>query len=205
MSEKTHPVTQKKLILASKSPRRREILANLGIDFSVVTAETDESSTQRDPRQLVEELSQRKAQAVYERLAAEGRLDANTVVLASDTVVAVDGQILGKPRDRDDARRMLSLLFGRRHEVISGIALIGQDAGGVAYEVTEVAFDTPDEDALERYLSTPEPYDKAGAYAIQGTASLWISGIRGCYFNVVGLPVYRLTRLYESLFGEKIV
>ena len=205
MSEKIRPVTQKKIILASKSPRRREILENLGIAFEIVTAETDESSTQCDPRLLVEELSLRKAQAVRDRLADEGRLDADCVILASDTVVAVDGAILGKPRDAADARCMIERLSGRRHEVISGIALIGNGVCGATHEVTEVEFDTPDAEALERYLATAEPYDKAGAYAIQGTASLWIRGIRGCYFNVVGLPVYRLCTLFGELFGEKIV
>ena len=121
------------------------------------------------------------------------------------TVVAVDGKILGKPQDRADAYRMLKLLSGRAHEVVSGISLIGKNASATAHEVTHVVFDELDEEALDRYLSTAEPYDKAGAYAIQGLASAWISGIRGCYFNVVGLPVHRLNLLHAEIFGKKIL
>lgn len=192
-----------KYILASKSPRRREILANLGVDFEIVTADVDESDAATDPRILVERLSARKGEAVRDRLLQEGRFTDDTVIISSDTVVSVDGRILGKPQDADDARRMLSSLSGRAHEVVSGISLITKSATGVAHEVTEVIFDPIDPDVLERYLSTAEPYDKAGAYAIQGFASTWISGIRGCYFNVVGLPVHRLCHLHEDLLGQK--
>lgn len=189
-------------ILASKSPRRREILENLGIPFEVVTAETDESSNVTDPCRLVELLSERKATAVWQKLTDEGRDLTDTVIIASDTVVAVDGQILGKPRDKADARRMLASLSGRAHRVISGICLMSAEKTGVAHEVTEVVFDELDDDTAEWYLASDEPYDKAGAYAIQGLASVFISGIHGCYFNVVGLPVHRLNILYYSLFGK---
>lgn len=192
------------LILASQSPRRREILENLGVKFEVVTADTDESSTERDPRRLVEELSLRKAEAVRDALMQQGYHLANTVILASDTVVAADGLILGKPRDEDDAKAMLARLSGRRHEVISGLALIGYGKSGTAHEVTEVEFDDMDEETILRYIRTTKPYDKAGAYAIQGLASAWIRGIHGCYFNVVGLPVHRLNCLFGELFGENL-
>lgn len=192
----------KKLILASQSPRRREILENLGVKFEVVTSDADESSVERDPRRLVEELSRRKALAVRDALLQEGRDLENTVILASDTVVAVDGLILGKPHDEREAVEMLSRLQGRRHEVISGLALIGCGKNGTAHEVTEVEFDEMDEETVLRYVRTANPYDKAGAYAIQGLASAWIRGIHGCYFNVVGLPVHRLERLWRELFGE---
>ena len=188
-------------ILASKSPRRREILSNLGVRFEVVTADTDESSDITDPCALVEELSLRKGLAVRDRLLAEGRSLDDTVIIASDTVVALDGEILGKPRDRRDAERMLRMLSGREHEVISGISLIGGERRGTAHEVTRVAFSRLSEDNLRFYLNSDEPYDKAGAYAVQGLASMWINGLHGCYFNVVGLPVHRMCQLYSELFG----
>ncbi len=192
-----------KYILASKSPRRREILANLGVMFDIVCADVDESDDATDPCVLVERLSARKGEAVRDLLQREGRLDADTVIIASDTVVSVDGKILGKPRDKEDARRMLESLSGRAHEVVSGVALIARDRMAVSHEVTEVVFDALDPDVLEHYLDTAEPYDKAGAYAVQGFASTWISGLRGCYFNVVGLPVHRLCLLHEELLGKK--
>ena len=193
-----------KFILASKSPRRREILQNLGIPFDIVTADTDESSPLSEPRALVEELSLRKGEAVRDLLLAEGRDLSSTVIIASDTVVAVDGAILGKPRDAEDAARMLRLLSGREHEVISGIALIGKDRRAVSHEVTRVRFATLTEENIAFYLRSGEPFDKAGAYAIQGLASMWIEGIVGCYFNVVGLPVYKMCRLYRETFGTEI-
>lgn len=192
-------------ILASKSPRRREILDNLGIPFEVVTAETDESSTLTDPTALVEELSDRKGAAVQSLLLAQGRDLSNTVIISSDTVVSVDGRILGKPRDRADAERMLRSLSGREHEVISGISLIGAEKRGRAHEITRVRFAALTEENLRFYLDSPEPYDKAGAYAVQGLASMWIEGLRGCYFNVVGLPVHKMCTLYSELFGKDIL
>lgn len=184
-----------KFILASKSPRRREILADLGLKFDIVTADTDESCELKDPRAFVEELALRKGRAVADLI------DGNTVIIASDTVVACGGEILGKPRDRADACRMLNMLSGSRHSVISGIALISKDKEAVASEVTEVIFDTLTDSDKEIYLNSNEPYDKAGAYAIQGLASMWIKGIEGDYFNVVGLPVKRLHDLLLDEFG----
>lgn len=196
---------KKKLILASKSPRRREILENLGIAFEIVTADTDESTDITDPCLLVEELAVRKGLAVRDRLLAEGRDLSDAVILASDTVVATDSEILGKPADANDARRMLGLLSGRAHRVVSGVCLVEGDRVSVAHEVTEVEFDTLDADTVERYIQIEQPYDKAGAYAIQGRASAYIRGIRGCYFNVVGLPIHRLARLWFAHFGENFL
>ena len=193
------------LILASQSPRRKEILENLGLSFEIVVANADESSALTDPRALVELLSRRKAAAVRERLLAEGRDLSGTVILASDTVVAVNGQILGKPRDADDARRMLHLLSGRAHQVVSGICLWGPNGEGVDHEVTEVEFDPLDEATIDAYIAKAQPYDKAGAYAIQGLASAYIRGIRGDYFNVVGLPVHATCRLYRKIFHENLL
>ena len=196
---------KKKLILASKSPRRREILENLGVDFEIVTADTDESTDLTDPCLLVEELALRKGLAVRDRLLAEGRDLSDTVILASDTVVATDGEILGKPSDARDARRMLGLLSGRAHRVVSGVCLVEGDRMSVSHEVTEVEFDVLDDATVERYIESEQPYDKAGAYAIQGRASAYIRGIRGCYFNVVGLPVHRLALLWREHFGEELL
>ncbi len=192
-------------ILASQSPRRREILETMGLTFEVITSDADESSNETDPYRLVELLSQRKGEAVRDSLlAAHGSLE-DTVIISSDTVVAIDGEILGKPRDEEDAKRMLRLYSGRTHEVVSGICLICGDRIAVSHEVTEVAFDTMDEEAICRYVAVAKPYDKAGAYAIQGPASAYISGIRGDYFNVVGLPVHCMNTLYRELFGRDLL
>ena len=182
-----------KFILASKSPRRREILSELGLKFDIITADTDESCELSDPRAYVEELALRKGRAVAELC------DDDVLIIASDTVVACDGEILGKPADRDDAARMLDILSGSRHSVISGIALITKEKAVAASEVTDVIFDVMSDSDKRFYLDSNEPYDKAGAYAIQGLASMWIKGIEGDYFNVVGLPV---KLLHDTLIKE---
>ncbi len=193
------------LILASKSPRRREILENLGIPFEVITMETDESCEERDSGRLVEILAERKGRAVYDAMASSGREMKEAIVLASDTVVAVDGEILGKPRDAADAARMLRLLSGRSHLVQSGIALITEGRSLITHETTKVTFDALDEQTIARYIEAAQPYDKAGAYAIQGHAAAFVSGIEGCYFNVVGLPVHCLCRAYYDLTGKNLI
>ncbi|MBQ7292484.1 MAG: septum formation protein Maf [Clostridia bacterium] len=184
-----------KFILASKSPRRREILSDLGLQFDIVTADTDESCDITNPKLLVQELALRKGRAVADSL------DCDTIIIASDTVVACNGEILGKPCDRDDAKRMLDMLSGTKHQVISGIALISKEKEVVSSEVTQVIFDVMSDSDKEIYLNSNEPYDKAGAYAIQGLASMWIKGIEGDYFNVVGLPVKLLHDLLLKEFG----
>lgn len=188
-----------KYILASKSPRRSEILKNLGMDFEIVVSEADESCDASSPAKLTEELAQRKALAVKELLRSEGRYDGDTVIIAADTVVAQDGEILGKPSSREDARRMLSKLSGKSHSVVSGLCLVRGEKTIVSHTETKVFFDEIPEEELAKYLDTDEPYDKAGAYAIQGLASRWISGIEGCYFGVVGLPVNLLHRMLAKL------
>ena len=191
-------------ILASKSPRRREILSNIGLEFDVVVADTDESSDMTDPIALCTELATRKADAVRVALTARGELSSEDSIIASDTVVECGGEILGKPADRADAKRMIELLSGREHRVLSGICLMRAGERAVGYSETFVYMDDVDADDLSRYLDTPEAYDKAGAYGIQGYASRWISRIDGCYFGVVGMSVNTLDKLHRKLTGAPI-
>lgn len=172
-----------KIILASASPRRKEILKQLGIDFSVITADTDENSTLSDPAALVEELSLRKAQAVA-KIAGP-----HAAVIGADTVVAARGEILGKPENKQDARRMLRLLSGCTHQVFTGVSVLCENKRHTAHCVTDVTFQPMTEEEIADYIASNEPYDKAGGYAIQGRAARYITGIHGCYWNVVGFPV----------------
>ena len=185
-----------RIILASKSPRRREILENLGLKFTVITSDADESSSLTDPEELTKELAKRKGQAVAELLS--GKLDGETVIISADTVVCCDGEILGKPHDKADADRMIRMLSGKAHTVTSGVALIYNGKTYSSAATTKVFFDELDEDFINEYINSTEPYDKAGSYAIQGKASSVISKIDGCYFNVVGLPVNCLCRLAKE-------
>ena len=185
-------------ILASASPRRKEILENLGLRFEVITSDADETCALSDPALLTQELSRRKGEAVRAALLAKGALGDDTLIIASDTVVSCDGEILGKPRDKADAERMIRMLSGKAHTVTSGVALL---YGGEIYTdsaTTKVFFDELDEAFISEYIASDEPYDKAGGYAIQGKAAPVISGIEGCYFNVVGLPVNCLAKLAKK-------
>ena len=189
------------LILASASPRRKEILSALGVDFTVRTADADETCDLTDPGRRVETIALRKGRAVEEALRAEGTLTPDTVILASDTLVTLDGEFLGKPEDAEDARRMLRLLQGRAHTVASGLAILRDGRAVTAHELTEVVFASMSEEEIEDYLHTGESFGKAGAYAVQGHAARYITGLRGDYFNVVGLPVRRLYETLQSGFG----
>ena len=182
-----------KIILASASPRRRELLAELGCRFEIITADIDENIPEKDPAVHVCILAERKAMAVREKAGDDA------LIIAADTVVCADGEILGKPCDRADAERMLRMLSGRRHEVISGIAVGINGRVHTAYESTAVTFKRLSDREISAYLNTNEPYDKAGAYAVQGIASLFIERIEGDYFNVVGLPRHRLYELLCKL------
>lgn len=184
-------------ILASASPRRKEILENLGLKFSVITSDADESSDITDPEALTKELAKRKGLAVYELLLKKGELT-DTVIISADTVVYCDGEILGKPHDKNDAERMIRMLSGKAHTVTSGVALIYNGKTYSAAATTKVFFDELDENFINDYINSDEPYDKAGSYAIQGKAAPVISKIDGCYFNVVGLPVNCLCRLAKE-------
>ncbi len=189
-----------RVILASKSPRRKEILENLGLKFEVIVADADESSDIKDPALLVRTLAERKGRAVAERL---GNLD-DTLIIASDTLVYAEGEFLGKPRDREDARRMINMLSGNSHIVVSGIYLNCCGDERSAASVTEVIFDEMTDGEIERYIDSDEPYDKAGGYAVQGLASVYINGINGDYFNVVGLPVNLLCKILKEEFNKNI-
>lgn len=182
-----------KFVLASKSPRRREILANFGYDFEVVTAETDESSDITDPKELVSELSYRKAKAVADTLPE------NRAVIGSDTVVFLNGEILGKPKSKEDARRMLKMLSGTTHKVYSGVTVLYGGRRLTRFCVTDVTFQLISDSEIEEYINTSEPYDKAGGYAIQGGMGRYITGINGCYFNVVGFPINTFFNMLKEL------
>jgi septum formation protein len=200
------------LVLASASPRRQELLRNAGIEFVVHPANVPEMPRDGEaPRSFAERMAREKALAVLAQRP-------NEMVLGADTVVVVDGEILGKPRDAADAARMLRLLSGRKHEVITGVCLAGGRSpqglkpaainslfgtaeavpSRVCSETTMVTMGGLSEDDIRSYVATGEPMDKAGAYAIQGMASRWISRIEGDYFNVVGLPVALVWKMLKE-------
>jgi septum formation protein len=185
-----------RLVLASGSPRRRELLALLGLPFEVVPADVDESvRTGELPADLVRRLALDKIEAVEAINALDGGPSADVVVLAADTVVEVAGAILGKPADADDARRMLRAMSARTHRVHTGVAVRGD--GGTVTEVvtTAVTMATMSDAAIEWYVATGEPMDKAGAYAIQGAGGAFVTGIEGSASNVVGLPLATVVEL----------
>jgi len=185
-----------KLILASASPRRAEILRTAGIQFEISHAGVDETPLGNElPGDYVRRLALAKALSAAER--NRGRAG-GALVLGADTIVAVGGEILGKPSSPDDARRMLRSLSGKIHEVHTGLALL-RNPGPKQYvveEITRVRFAPLTDQEIEEYIATGEPFDKAGAYAIQGVGGRYVTRIEGCYFNVMGLP---LARLYSLL------
>jgi septum formation protein len=185
-----------KLILASSSPRRAEILANAGLPFSVLSSAVDESPYPGEaPAALVQRLANAKADLVTARAVGPA------IVLAADTIVVLDDKILGKPSCLEDARHMLQQLSGRTHSVLTGVALVRLPDGERRQfiESTLVHFRPITDEELSSYLATEEPYDKAGAYAIQGQAGRYIPRIEGCYFNVVGLPLSRVLTELKNL------
>lgn len=193
-------------ILASKSPRRKEILENLGIKFDIVTSGADESYDESlSPSEVVEYLSHIKGEAVRDALEKEGRSLKNTIIISADTIVYADGEILGKPRGDADAERMLRLLSDTEHSVLSGITLIGDGKTVSASEEAKVKFAPLSENDIKRYVETGEPRDKAGAYAIQGYASLFVERICGTQSCIVGLPVSLLRKMLEKNFGITLI
>jgi len=185
-------------VLASGSPRRKELLGQLGLDFEISSAHGEELITKSEPSDIVLELSLQKAKEVAQRYAGK-----EVVVIGADTIVAYDGAIMGKPRDEAHAREMLTALQGNTHQVYTGVALITLSGAGQQvqqfYEKTDVMMYPMTQDEIARYVATGEPMDKAGAYAIQGGCAPFIRGICGDYNNVVGLPI---ARLYQELLKK---
>lgn len=189
-----------RLILASASPRRRELLAQAGYAFAVEAADVNESEREgENPAEYVLRLAEEKAQAVFARHVTEAE---PLVVLGADTTVVCDGEILAKPKDVADAKRMLRRLSGRTHEVLTGVAIATSVGLVSGVETTSVTFSAIPETELDFYCATNEPMDKAGAYGIQGYAARWIPQIDGDYYNVMGLPIARVVRLIEDALAN---
>lgn len=195
------------IILASQSPRRKELLEQIGLEFEICPAKGEEIITKTIPEEVVMELSKQKAEEVAAMVSSysEQHKDITTpsdiLVIGADTVVAYDGKILGKPKDEADAKATLTMLSGNTHSVFTGVTLVLIDKSGrageiVFYEKTDVKMHKMSEAEIDRYIETGEPMDKAGSYAIQGKCAIYIEKIDGDYNNVVGLPI---TRIYQEL------
>ncbi|MBO8158790.1 nucleoside triphosphate pyrophosphatase [Thermosyntropha sp.] len=184
-----------KIILASESPRRSELLRCIGIDFIKHPASVDEEFySHENPEEVVKRLASNKAENVADQYS-------KGIVVAADTVVVLGRKILGKPADENEAHAMLSMLSGKKHQVITGVCVkdIGKNIKIVEAELTNVYFRTLEEEEIWYYIKTGEPMDKAGAYGIQGLGALLVEKIEGCYFNVVGLPLNRLNKMFKVL------
>ena len=199
----------RRLILASASPRRRELLAQAGYTFDVMPAHVNEDPRgDEEPIAYVVRLAREKAESVFAEISSRSTAPPQVVVLGADTTVTLDGHILAKPENAADAARMLRLLSGRAHQVITGVCLVAPAFEHTEAEITQVVFSLLSEDEIAYYVRTGEPMDKAGAYAIQGIAARWVERIEGCYFNVVGLPlpqIYRLLRAAEAATGVSLI
>ena len=190
-----------KIILASASPRRRELLAQIGLEFEVKVSNKEEVYTSTKPQKIVEELALMKAENVASDLQAEGVELKNTIVIGADTIVVSDEEILGKPKNEDHAYKILLSLQGRAHEVYTGVAILSYNNAGekkiINHAVeTKVHVHEMSEEEIRAYIATGDPMDKAGAYGIQGSFAAYIDGIEGDYYNVVGLPV---SYVYQQL------
>lgn len=201
-----------KLILASQSPRRKELLGHLKIAIDVVPADIDEDIACTSPRKLVEELSHLKADATWLKIMSQNPSPPfRPLVLAADTTVALGDKIFNKPRDVEDARQMLCQLSGKTHDVFTAFTIMGQwpsSRGDVVQSITrscqsQVTFEEIDEDILELYLRSGESLDKAGAYGIQGQGLMFISIVQGAYSNVVGLPLFAVIQELKKIAGGK--
>lgn len=189
-----------RIILASASPRRRDLLTQVGLTFEVEIPEVDEGMPGgMDPVGYVCQLAYRKAAAIAERTC-------DGIVIGADTIVVAQGDILGKPADAASARKMLQHLSGAEHEVLTGVAVIDAAANKsvIGYELTKVIFKQLTNEEINNYIASGEPFDKAGAYGIQGLGAVLVKEIHGCYFNVVGLPVARLTEMLRE-FGVDVL
>ena len=188
------------LVLASASPRRRELLTQAGFEFQVIPSSVpEEHQAGEDAITFATRLAREKAQAIFDEQSGLDTPESPLLVLGADTVVVVDGDIMGKPVDAEDAARMLARLSGRTHQVITGVCLISRAGLEAAAEVTFVRMLKLSRAEIAAYVATGEPLDKAGGYAIQGRAARWIPRIQGCYFNVVGLPLSLVSILVEGM------
>ncbi len=186
---------KRELILASASPRRQELLKNICKDFLVVVSDCEEIiDNSQAPALIVESLALQKAENVFSQ-------NNHAVVIGCDTVVACDGEILGKPKNSEDAKNMLNLLSDKTHQVLTGVCIMGEELKGVFSVCTEVTFKPLSEEEIESYIDTNEPFDKAGAYGIQGFGGAFVRGIVGDYFSVMGLPI---NQIYEHLRQLKL-
>lgn len=186
------------IVLASQSPRRRELLGRIAGDFTVEASQIEEK---RDPAWTIQELPRQLAKQKALDVSGRHRL---ALVVGADTIVALDGQVLGKPQDAEDAARMLRSLSGRTHQVYTGVAFCrGGQVLSSFVQCTEVDFYPLEEERIQRYLASGEPFDKAGAYGIQGLGGLFVEGIRGDYCNVVGFPLARAARELEQLMAKE--
>ena len=173
------------IILASASPRRKEILELADLEFDVMPSDAQEITTKTAPNEVVMELASIKAKDIYKKS------EKQSMIVGADTVVAYQGQILGKPTDEADAKRMLTMLSGQTHEVYTGVCVIEDGKTKTFYEETKVTFYEISDEQIDYYIKTGEPMDKAGSYGIQGKAAVFIKGIEGDYYNVVGFPIAR--------------
>ncbi len=198
-----------KIVLASASPRRAELLKNIGLEFSITPDDSEEISTPGlDPAETVKELARNKASNVAERIRNSGGLGGEeALVIGADTVVVLSGEILGKPKDEADAERTLRRLSGNRHEVYTGVSVIDTFSGREVcdHEATVVEFRDISDEEIAAYIRTGEPMDKAGAYGIQNLGALFVKRIEGDYFNVVGLPLCKLGMILKKEFGVRLI
>lgn len=195
------------IILASQSPRRQDLLKQVGIDFRVVCSNCDERySEELTPAQIVTELSSRKADSVFDKVLSADEIADKIAVIAADTIVALDNKILGKPKDRADAFAMLKSLSGREHSVYTGVTIVYATLGKVTAESfvgkTDVSFFDLTDEEIDAYIATWEPMDKAGAYGIQEKGAVLAEGIKGDYYTIVGLPV---AKVYRSLKANNFI
>jgi septum formation protein len=213
MIKRNKKVKRNNIILASGSPRRKEILSQVGLEFDVIVSDVDEVITQSEPKKIVLELSMQKAEDVYTKVLKErfdnALLDTSEgdkhVIIAADTVVEVDNKIMGKPSNRDEAYDMIKLIQGRKHNVLTGVTLIVCDGVNkprkiAFYESTEVEIYDMSDEEINKYIDSGESFDKAGGYAVQGLFAAYVKGLNGDYYNVVGLPISRIIREFKSIF-----
>ena len=191
--------TDKRIVLASQSPRRKELLSLIFNNFEVIPSDAEENvNYELPPHEIVQELAENKA-----RYVCEGLNDSNAVVIGADTIVYCDGRVMLKPRDRRDAENMLSTLSGREHSVFTGVSIVTLDSTETFYSETRVKFKELSKKDIESYIDTNEPMDKAGAYGIQGYGALFVERIDGNYHNVVGLPTSEIYCRFRSMTNDE--